>query len=221
MGFKDPNWICPRLSHSHIWIIKQDLWKAKLCVWKIICELFEEWPLPAHPFWGRVFALFHMTPQLFTIIFHFLCFLFSHCLLSALVLFFFCLLSVGIIFFGPLPSALLPSALNSFPPVPPHPEGSLGELLAPDPDFGAWSSGCAVNRMTPFFLMSGGITNEKTSWEGWSAYVNVSIYNTLNYLCSNKHKLNPKQNFCDSGLCCFGTVRLAATLLGIHISFDE
>lgn len=153
MGFKDPNWICPRISHSHIWIIKQDLWKAKLCVWKIVCE-FGAVCLP-YLIW-----LLNYLPSFlpFSVSFS----LSSQCSGS---LFFFCLLSVCTIFYCLLPSALLPSALSSFLPVSPHPEGNLGEVMATDPDFGARSSGCAVDRMTPFFLMSSDITNEKTSWE--------------------------------------------------------
>lgn len=89
------------------------------------------------------------------------------------------------------------------------------------PDFGAWSSVYAVGRMTLFFLISSEIINEKTSWKDWSAYVNVSIYSTMNYLYSNKDKVNLEQNLCDSGLLCSGPVRVAAALLGTHTSFGK
>ena len=51
MSFKDSNWICPSIPPSRIWIIKQDLWKAKPCMWKTLCELFmrSSLCLPIHP----------------------------------------------------------------------------------------------------------------------------------------------------------------------------
>lgn len=51
-----------------------------------LCVIYEERLLSAHPPWGSV-CLPHVTPRLFTIISPFLCFLFSHCLISALILF--------------------------------------------------------------------------------------------------------------------------------------
>lgn len=105
----------------------------------------------------------------------------------------------------PFPYTLPPSTLNSPLPVPPYPESNLGMVLPLTqmgrgrpgpwsylllcdarhaPDYEAWFSGCVVGRMTFFFLNSGEIINEKTSWKVWSAYINVSIYNNLNYLCS-------------------------------------
>lgn len=43
----------------------------------------------------------------------------------------------------------------------------------------------------------------------------------MNYLCSNKDKVNLEQNLCDSGLLCSGPVRVAAALLGTHTSFGK
>lgn len=114
-------------------------------------------------------------------------------------------LSVDTAPYYPFPYTLPPSTLNSPLPVPPYPESNLGMVLPLTqmgrgrpglwsylllcdarhaPDCGAWFSGCVVGRMTSFFLNSGEIINEKTSWKVWSAYINVSIYNDLNYLCS-------------------------------------
>lgn len=137
MGFKDSNWICPSIPHSHIWIIKQDLWKAKPCVWKTLCELFmrSSFCLPIHP--GAM-----CLPSLTWLLNYLLSFLpFSVSLI------FHCLVSVLVLFFPPecwhnaLPphSLCTPSStLSSYLPVSPHSEGILGKVLVPDPDFETW-----------------------------------------------------------------------------------
>ena len=112
------------------------------------------------------------------------------------------LLSVGTVPYCPLHYALPPPTLNSFLSVPPSPESSLGKVLAPDPGprhaFCCVILGraqilelvCAVGRVTLSYFIYHKITNEKTSWKGWRAYVNVSLYNTLDYLYSSEDKLN-------------------------------
>lgn len=153
MGFKDPKWICPSIPHSCVWIIKQDWWKVKPWVWKTVCELFMRgrFCLPIHP--GAVCLPF-LTLWLLNYLPPFLPLLVSFSLIVLSVLWFFFPPECWHSSFLPSSLALPSSTLTSFPPVPPYSEGILGKVLPPDPDFGAWSSGHAVGRMTPFFLIS-------------------------------------------------------------------
>lgn len=170
-----------------------------MCV-ETACELFirSSHCLPHSPC-GSVFAFPHMTPQLFTIISPFLYFLCSLIVLSV-----FCFSFPPECWHSSLlpPSLCTPSFYLELLSVPPSPESSLGKVLAPDPGPGQafccvilgraqiLELVCTVSRVTLSYFISHNITNEKTSWKGWRAYVNVSLYNTLVYLYSSEDKLN-------------------------------
>lgn len=169
------------------------MWKAKPCVWKTDGQLFMRSSLHPPHLPGAVYLPFPTC--LLSYVPPFLPFTVSCSLIVLSVLCFFPFLQgVDIV-----PSCT-PSSSSSLP-VPPHPEGSLRTVLAPDPDGKLWtwavvmispichqggsSFWCALGRMNRFFLTVSEINHEKTSPKGWSAYINVGISIMLNYHCSN------------------------------------